>query len=158
MRVGGIQDERCRSGVGVGGIGVEEAGPSSAQRWAGPTLAGSEYDVIARQGTAKVTSDRCLERGEGGFSRPPRWFQAVERAEGDLGGVGERVSGQRCLLSGPNPTGAVRIQVNLSPSLSLVGRWCSSSNSKPSPHSNTNTCTSLRLCESRGAWYPSFLR
>lgn len=97
-------------------------GTSSAQRWAEPTLTGSKSDVIARQGTAKVTSDRCFERGRGIFSCPPRRLQEVEKAEGDLGcarnweGLGKRMSGQRegARLSGPNLTGAVRTQVNLS--------------------------------------------
>lgn len=117
-----------------------------------------------RQGTAKVVHDRCLERGRGVFFHPPRWLQEVERAEGVLGwlgtgrGWGESVMQEGVLLSVPNPNGAVRLQVNLLPSLSLASWRCSCSNSNPSPHSIPNTCTSLGAWESQAACHPSFLR
>lgn len=87
-----------------------------------------------------------------------RWKGQKEFWLGTGRGWGESVMQEGVLLSVPNPNGAVRLQVNLLPSLSLASWRCSCSNSNPSPHSIPNTCTSLGAWESQAACHPSFLR
>lgn len=106
--------------AGQGGGWEGEPEGLSAQRGEESTRTGSESDAISLQGTAKVARDRCPERRRGVFPRPPRRLGEAERAKEDLAcagtgrGWGEGVKPE-LILPRPNPTGAVRLQVNLSP-------------------------------------------